>query len=160
MGYEEGVQPMYKIGFCQERWATGLATFDRATLEKAFSSGHVARKCAKEKITIPEDVNEQIIEEKVKVRSAESLLNEFNVTKIDLLMIDTEGFDFEVIKMFNIQKTNPGMIIFEASHLSDEDLNAVENLLHENEYDIKRDGPNMVAIKKALNNYPNYFPRD
>ncbi|MCB9225228.1 MAG: FkbM family methyltransferase [Crocinitomicaceae bacterium] len=157
MGYEDGTLPMYKIGFSTERWATGLATFDKATLEKAFTSGHVARKCAKEKIKIPSDVNQQIIEERVKVRCAESLLKEYNIKKIDLLMIDTEGFDLEVIKMFDIAKNQPGMIIFESSHLSDTEIKEAEELLTKNGYDHKKDGPNMVAIKSGLNQYLNYF---
>lgn len=157
VGYEDGVQPMYKIGFSNERWATGLATFDKATLEKAFTSGHVERKCTKEKIEIPQDPNEQIIEERVKVRCADSVITEFNIDHIDLLMIDTEGFDLEVIKMFHIEKTKPGMIIFESSHLSDSDIKEAEEMLSHNGYDFRKDGPNMVAIKKELNKYSGYF---
>ena len=157
MGYEDGEAPIFKIGFSNERWATGLTTFDRATLEKAFESGHVARKCAKDGTRIPEDDSNHIVEETVKIISAKSLIQQYDISKIDLLMIDTEGFDFEVIKMFNVGKNNPGMIIFEHSHLSEEDYSACANLLSQNGYEHKRDGANTVAIKTELNNYHNYF---
>lgn len=157
VGYEDSSMPLYKIGFCNERWATGLATFDKSTLEKAFTSGHVERKCAKEGISIPDDENERIIEERVKVISPTTLIKTYNVDRFDLLMIDTEGFDLEVVKMFDIGKTNPGMVIFEAFHLSESDLQEAKDILSNNGYDFKMDGPNMVAIKKELNSYKSYF---
>ena len=156
MGYEDGEAPIYKIGFSNERWSTGLTTFDRQTLEKAFASGHVARKCAKDGTKIPLDTSLHIVEETVKIISAKSLLQEYHIAKIDLLMIDTEGFDFEVIKMFDIATTKPGMIIFEHSHLSEKDYQDCLLLFDSNEYVYKKDGANTVAIKKELNRY-NYF---
>lgn len=157
MGYEDGTAPIYKIGFSTARWATGLTTFDKATLEKAFSSGHVARKCKKAGTTIPADDSSHIVEESVTILSANSLIKEYQVQKIDLLMIDTEGFDYEVIKMFDIASNKPGLIIFEKSHLSESDYQECEKLLLDNGYDIRKDGANTVAIKKELNKYSEYF---
>ena len=157
MGYEDGTASIYKIGFSTARWATGLTTFDKATLEKAFDSGHVARKCGKEGSKIPEDDSTHIVEESVTILSARSLINEYQVQKIDLLMIDTEGFDYEVIKMFDIANNKPGLIIFEKSHLSEEDYQECEKLLSDNGYDIRKDGANTIALKKELNKYPAYF---
>jgi FkbM family methyltransferase len=157
IGNEDTSMPLYKIGFSNERWATGLASFDKATLENAFSSGHVLRKCAKEGIEIPEDPNEQIIEERVKVLSVKTLMEKYNIKKIDLLMIDTEGFDYEVVKMFDIKNTQPGMIVFECSHLSEDEMKEAESLLSNCGYDYKKDGPNMVAMRKELNKYSAFF---
>lgn len=157
MGMEDGEAPLYKIGFSNARWATGLATFERATLEKAFSSGHVNRKCKKEKINIPEDTTTHIVEEKVNIISLETLRKKYKLNKIDLLMIDTEGFDFEIIKMFNIAVTKPGVIIFEHSHLSDEDYGVCLDHLETNDYVIRKEGANTVAIKKERNLFPDYF---
>ncbi|MEX1000490.1 MAG: FkbM family methyltransferase [Crocinitomicaceae bacterium] len=157
MGMEDGEAILYKIGFSNARWATGLATFDRATLEKAFSSGHVSRKCRKEKINIPEDTATHIAEEKVNIISQKTLRKKYALNKVDLLMIDTEGFDFEIIKMFNIAVTNPGAIVFEHSHLSDEDYAECLGHLETNDYVIRKEGANTVAIKKELNHFPDYF---
>ena len=157
LGYEDGEAPIYKIGFSNERWATGLTTFDKATLEKAFESGHVERKCAKDRTKIPTDTSKHIVEEKVKIVSAASLLKDDNISKLDLLMIDTEGFDYEVIKMFEIEKNKPGMIIFEHSHLSESDYNDCTSLLRSNDYQVRKDGANTVALKSDLNNFSDYF---
>jgi FkbM family methyltransferase len=157
MGYEDGHSTIYKIGFSESRWATGLTTFDKATLQKAFDSGHVARKCAKENLSIPADKAQHIIEEEVRIVSSKTLLDEQKVQKIDLLMIDTEGFDFEIIKMFDVAVNKPGLVIFEHSHLSDTDYNDCSRLFHTNNYVLRKDGANTAAIKKDLNLYPFYF---
>ena len=157
MGNEDGQESIYKIGFSESRWATGLTTFNKSTLEKAYSSGHVARKCKKEGIEIPADKSKHIVEEKVQVICTDSILKNYNLERIDLLMIDTEGFDFEIIKLFKIEKNNPGLIIFEHSHLSESDYTECMNLLESNKYVVKKDEANTVALKADLNSYPAYF---
>ena len=157
MGTTDGQASLYKIGFSNSRWATGLSTFDKATLEKAFSSGHVQRKCDKEGIEISTDKDTHIVEEKVQIISSESLISTYHLKRVDLLMIDTEGFDFEIIKLFKIESTKPGLIIFEHSHLSENDYTECIELLNSNNYHTKKDGANTVAIKKELNSYPTYF---
>lgn len=157
MSDKDGESSIYKIGFCDSRWATGLSTFDKATLEKAFTSGHVQRKCAKEGILVPKDESQHIVEEKVQVISSDSIVSNYQLEKVDLLMIDTEGFDFEIIKLFNLAKHKPGLIIFEHSHLSDLDYSDCIKHLTNHDYISKKDGANTVAIKSNLNRYPKYF---
>lgn len=157
LGNDNGEASIYKIGFSNERWATGLTTFDRSTLEKAFESGHVKRKCEKDGTVIPEDMSTHIVEERVTIISPVSLMEQYNVQRIDLLMIDTEGFDFEVIKMFDIAASRPGLIIFEHSHLSEADYQSCLSLLTLSGYESKKDGANTVAIRSELNRYSQYF---
>ncbi|MEO9532636.1 MAG: FkbM family methyltransferase [Crocinitomicaceae bacterium] len=157
MGANDGEATIYKIGFSEARWATGLTTFDRPTLEKAFTSGHVQRKCEKDNTPIPVDKSQHIVEEKVRIISSASLLKEYNISNVDLLMIDTEGFDYEIIKFFQIEKNAPQMIIFEHSHLSEDDYLECINHLKGNGYTVKKDGPNTAAIKNELDAYPDYF---
>lgn len=121
LGDEDGSTNIYKIGFSTARWATGLASFNRAHLLEAFESGHVIKQAAKEGITIPEDTAKYIVAEKVKVLCPETILSKYNLSKIDMLQIDAEGFDFEVVKLFKIDKTNPKLVCFESSHLSKEE---------------------------------------
>lgn len=157
MGERDGEASIYKIGFSDSRWATGLTTFDRPTLEKAFTSGHVQRKCEKEGSQVPDDKSQHIAEEKVEVISSDTIVAKYNLSKIDLLMIDTEGFDFEIIKLFKIEKHRPGLIIFEHSHLSEQDYTNCLDHLEDNSYSHKKDGANTVAILNDLNKYPDYF---
>lgn len=149
LGRRDGTTTLFKIGFSEARWATGLATFDRSTLEKAFESGHVARRCAKEGTSLPEHPADQIVEETVDVISPATLLERFGIENIDLLMIDTEGFDYEVIKMFDIAATRPGMIIFEHAHLHERAYDECLVLLRRNDYVVRKYGANTAATPDA-----------
>ncbi len=89
-------------------WTSGIATFDKRVMEKHGRD-------------IP-DYEKHLVTEKVKCISFENLLTDYNVTKIDLLLIDTEGFDYEVIKMVDFNKIKPAIIMFEHKHLLKNDL--------------------------------------
>ncbi|MEO6041366.1 MAG: FkbM family methyltransferase [Croceibacterium sp.] len=62
-----------------------------------------------------------------------TLLRKHAVARLDLLQIDTEGFDFEVLKMVDWSKP-PRMIQYETVHLSIPDRQAAWALLRTNGY--------------------------
>ncbi len=62
-----------------------------------------------------------IVEEEVESISLPTLMRKYNFTGVDVLVIDTEGYDFEVIKLFHLAEIKPRIIFFEIKHLSDED---------------------------------------
>jgi len=156
IGYSDGEITLYKIGFCNERWATGLASFKKESLEKAFLNGYIKKRAKKSKIQIPEEKEKHIIEEKVNVICPNTLIKNFGIQKIDLLQIDAEGFDYDVIKMFDISKNKPNLIIFENTHFSKTEFNECINLLQNNNYEIKSYGGNSIAISDNFKNNMNF----
>lgn len=50
---------------------------------------------------------------KVKFRSANSVLEEYFKDRIDLLIIDCEGLDYEILKSINFDKYQPKLIVVE-----------------------------------------------
>jgi len=157
LGGQDGTQQLYKIGFSDMRWATGLASFNRSNVEKAFKSGLVAARCKKHGIEIPNDTSKHIVSETVKVISPETLQQKYQLANIDLLQIDTEGFDYQIIKMFDIAKYKPKAIIFENVHLSREDsINCIQ-LLNNNDYVCRKYGSNTLAMKRPLKAFEHFF---
>lgn len=157
VGPADSSQKLYKIGFSTMRWATGLASFDEENVQKAFENGLVDQQCQKYGITIPEAMEERIQSEDVQVISPETLLKTYGIEQIDLLQIDCEGYDFEVIKLFNIDKTQPKVIVFENSHIGDEGNNECDVLLLSNGYRYKNMGPNTLAMKAPLGEFASWF---
>ncbi len=96
-------------------WASGISTFDKRIMEKHCKD-------------IP-DYEKYLATEKVKCTTFESIIEENNISKIDLLLIDTEGFDYEIIKMIDFTKIKPSIIRFEHNHLIKEDLHSCINIL-------------------------------
>jgi FkbM family methyltransferase len=156
IGEKDDKQYLYKIGFCDMRWATGLASFLKENVENAFSSGLVERKCSKYNIKIPSP-SEQITSEEVMVISPETLIKKYNISTIDLLQIDVEGYDFEVIKIFKIQKSKPKAIIFEHINLSEQDMELCVALLEENNYAVRKFDANTLAMLYPLGEFEKYF---
>lgn len=73
----------------------------------------------------PRHGEEEIIAEKVECWTFETLLEKAGApARIDLLQIDTEGFDFEIIRSIDFGRTLPGMIRYEHVLLSETDKNA------------------------------------
>lgn len=78
---------------------------------------------------------EKVIE-KIKVNGItfNDLIDKYNVEKIDLLQIDTEGFDFEIIKQINFKNIRPKIINFEYKNIKYEDFYECYNYLKINNY--------------------------
>lgn len=145
-GREDGVLPLYKIGFSNARWATGLASFSKAVVEDAYTSGHVYRRAAKDGIAVPEDPAQRIVSENVPVLCTATILQRYPMKKIDLLQIDAEGFDHEIIKMFDFSLVKPGAVIFEHSHIPAEDLKECIQKLSSLGYKLHEYEGNTVAV--------------
>jgi FkbM family methyltransferase len=74
------------------------------------------------------------------------------ITSIDLLHIDTEGYDFEVIKQLDLTQQAPSAILYEHKHLSNVDKIAVEGLLRHAGYRAQRIFADTLALKGASKN--------
>lgn len=90
----------------------------------------------------------QIIEVPVQATSFRSLVKRHAISRIDLLVIDTEGFDFEVIKMALAEALLlPRLIRYEHLLLSRADHRACGDLLAQHGYRLLRDGIDTIAYR-------------
>lgn len=66
----------------------------------------------------------------IKTISFETLIKTYNIKKIDFLKIDTEGYDFEILKMFpwEISDLNPNLIKVECKHLNSKEMKEFLNI--------------------------------
>lgn len=145
-----GYLPFYKIAFSNERWATGLASFDRKTIEKHIQSGYIEQQAHKQGVPLPKNLADYITTEQVTCISFESLIKQYSISQLDLLLIDTEGFDFEILKMIDFAKFKPQLIAFEYIHLSPQDLTDCKKLLHGNNYELCQIGRDLVASRQGI----------
>ena len=88
---------------------------------------------------------EHIVTLNVPCLTLSSLLEKHQLQEIDLLQIDVEGFDYEVIKMVDLEHNKPAIIRFERAHLADADLEACYDLLMDHGYKIALDGIDVLA---------------
>ena len=122
IGTQDGTQSLYKVDVNTVRADklrmrkdySGVSSFNRESVVSylAYFTG---------KDSIFRKSDRYIIEEPVATMTFESLLHKHNISNVDLLIIDTEGFDYEIIRTIDFKKHAPGLIYFEHFHLLSED---------------------------------------
>ncbi len=84
------------------------------------------------------------------------LLERGGVAGPDVLQIDTEGFDYEVLKLWDFTAHRPALVNFEAIHLSRADRHAAYRLLLGHGYLLEEHGWDCVAYRREVREAP--FP--
>jgi FkbM family methyltransferase len=143
---QSGTKILYKLAISNSRWATGLATFDRKTLEYQIDRNYVDDRAKREGIKLPANKKDYIVEEAVPCETIDGLMKKHHFASLDLLQIDTEGFDFEIIKTIDFSKVKPAIISFESEHLSGADREACVALLKSKGYVVTDIGRDSVAV--------------
>ena len=69
-------------------------------------------------------VEKGLIDVEVPCCTLSQLIEDFEITKIDLLMIDAEGADWVIAQQLDLTKFKPRLICLEYAHFSDEDKKA------------------------------------
>jgi hypothetical protein len=105
-------------------WANGISSFykDRNSIGEEYWLG-------RGKVHLKNNINfntikDDIIEIDVKCTTVEEL----NYDRIDILQSDTEGFDYNILKIV-LAKYKPYVILFEWNNLPENELDAVKKLL-------------------------------
>jgi FkbM family methyltransferase len=77
----------------------------------------------------------------------ETLFTKHNISKIDIISIDTEGHDLIVLKNIDVKKYNPKVIRIEYINLSEEDQKNAIDYLENNNYIYNVIGQNLDAVR-------------
>jgi FkbM family methyltransferase len=126
IGHNNGRQKLYTINKNLDflAYANEAASFDlsqvRKILEKHLrheAKQDVVRRVKELGLSVDDCIEPEIVE----TYTFESLLKKHGVHRVDLLEIDTEGFDYEVIKMADLRKLSPTLINYEHEHLNHAD---------------------------------------
>ena len=59
-----------------------------------------------------------MVEEEIECVTLHEIFERNSVKKIDLLHIDTEGFDYDILSQVNLERFKPLVILYEHRHLS------------------------------------------
>lgn len=89
-----------------------------------------------------------IISEEIKAVHLQDIFQKYSVTEIDLLHIDTEGYDFQVLSSLDFSKYKPSVIMYEYKNLSGAERKSAESLLKKVGYSYTRYCGDTLAIAK------------
>ena len=102
-------------------WYDGIGS-----LSKEAVLGHVKH--------IP-DIERRLVREEVAALTFDSLCEKHGVGRVDLLVIDTEGYDWELLQSIDFARWRPELLIYEHFHLSPSDRDFAAARMRERDYD-------------------------
>lgn len=86
----------------------------------------------------------------VRIRVVDDILESRGFENIDVLIVDAEGYDFEILRSINFSKLTPTIIIFESRHIPSHHTDALHNLLDGAGFDLVPIGADGLAIRKGF----------
>lgn len=117
-------------------WFYGLGSF-----EKSHILNHLA--------AMGDKIEPYIVAEEIEAVPLQQLLDRNHVTRIDVLTIDTEGYDYQVLAQVNFDRYQPKVVLFEHKHLSAEERRLATALLTGRGYECTEYGGDTLAILGA-----------
>jgi FkbM family methyltransferase len=131
IGNETGEMRLY-------RFKEGQGLHDHSTMLCSFNKDFI--------VNNGHNYKHEIEEIKVPCLTLDDLLFKHNITYIDVLQIDTEGFDFEILKMVNNSVIHPTVIHFEHAFKGGDELNNYYKMLESMGYRTAVLGIDTVAL--------------
>ncbi len=116
-------------------WYDGVGSFDRATI-----LSHAPQ--------MP-DIAERIVERDVEALTFAGLLERHGIRRLDVLVIDTEGYDAEIIRHIDFTAVAPRLIVYEHYHLPAADRAATRALLARAGYETLEEGFDTIGLLPA-----------
>lgn len=113
-------------------WFDQLGSFDKSHIAKHLNGALVPF----------------IVECKVKVCPLTDILGKHGIQEVHLLHIDTEGYDYEVLKTLNWEQRAPVAIFVEYRHLRDPKKTEMLQLLRQHGYSVRDCGGDYFALDR------------
>lgn len=76
-----------------------------------------------------------MVEEAVPCLSVATLLERHSIPRLDLLVIDTEGWDWRILRQFDLTRLQPKLLLYEHQHLSPNDRESAQHFLARHAYE-------------------------
>lgn len=93
------------------------------------------------------NLEERIRSIDVKTQTFDQMLSDSKLEKVDLILIDTEGHDYMVLKTIDLKKVNPKVVVWEHIHLSK--MDKLKSIMQTKAlgYKIYLSGNNFIGVK-------------
>ena len=106
----DGTVPFYHLREATEHERSGLPDFYDAI-------GSFSRESVLAHRRVIPDIESWLVETRVPSLTFESLCRNHAVSRVDLLAIDTEGYDCEVLGLVDLEARRPRLVVYEHYHL-------------------------------------------
>lgn len=146
----DGRRELFQLSFSQQRWATGLASFKKEHLQHHIDNGYIERMIGDERDQLPTSELDYICSDTVTTMSFKTLINKYLIKHLNLLQIDTEGYDYHLLKLYDFDRLPPAIIQFEHHVMTQEQRQASRDLLSAYGYLTFIQDINIVGFQRHL----------
>ena len=94
-----------------------------------------------------------IIKKKINCISISNLLEKYNITNLDILFIDAEGYDGDILIDFLNNSKHEPILIFEYIHVKNKILQKLINLLSKKKYSYFDINENLICLPKKIKKF-------
>ena len=140
VGPEDGELPFFHLRDASDEeraslpdWYDAIGSFQRETL---LTHAH----------QIP-DFEERVRESSVPVLSFESLLRKHGHERPDLVLIDTEGFDGQIVRSIDLETHGPRLLVYEHFHLGQDERRQLHERLASAGYETLEEGFDTFCLR-------------
>jgi FkbM family methyltransferase len=123
--------PLNKVGNECPYWADGISTL--------VPTEHIMNRY--------DELKNNSVLEKVNTITVETLINKYNIENLDILQIDTEGYDKFIFDEFWKSGIKPKIVHIEIVYMKMIDIKDIVNLLKSNNYVVYIEGDDLTAVK-------------
>lgn len=96
------------------------------------------------------DFERRLVQTEVPTLTFSSLLSRHGLDGVDLVLVDTEGHDYEVIRTIDLERHRPRLLVYEHFHLSPGDRAACREHLHAAGYETKEEGLDTFCLDVGI----------
>ena len=123
--------PLNKVGSECPYWADGISTL--------LPSDHI--------ISEYNELKSNSVTEEINTITVQTLIDKYSISNIDILQIDTEGYDKFIFDELWKSGIRPSIIHIEIVYMKMIDVKNITNLLKDNNYIVYIEGDDLTAIK-------------
>jgi FkbM family methyltransferase len=93
------------------------------------------------------DIDDRMVTAELPCMTFSTLCRTYAIEKLDLLQIDTEGYDYEILKGVDLGALQPRLVMFEHYHLDRLTFDASLDLMRQNGYECLSDGMDTLCLR-------------
>jgi FkbM family methyltransferase len=142
---EDGTRPFHFLAEAASgdgvwKWYDALGSFKR---DVVLSHGELVA-----------DIEERLVTVDVPCRTFTTICERNGIERVDVVQIDTEGYDREVLELIDLDRFGPSLVIYEHLHLDPSDRSAAEKRLADHGFQLVSDGMDTLGVTASALGHP------
>jgi FkbM family methyltransferase len=148
---QDCVKPLFFVSLNSQAIAPAHASLKKEVVEKEIAFFQ------QENILPAGEYSQYILSRPVRCLSISSIIEKHNINKVDILQIDTEGYEYEILKSLPFDKIKPRIIRCEYKHMDGLAYKESITILKKNGYAVILDISDIIALKNIKGIKPSLF---